>query len=260
MRRPRKIHGAVIWQGPSELDGKPVVLIATRGTRNKENQKTGALIQTYILRSGISPVKATKTGADVSICGECPHRKHSLGSCYVRVEQGPLNVYKAFRRGAYPTLTPGQVSEQLFKGENVRLGAYGDPAAIPFHVWQDALGQAKAVTGYTHQWRTCDQRLRQYSMASCDTIGEASEAGAMDWRTFTVVPKGYSETPAHAFLCPASEEAGKKLTCSECMACGGKSSPNKASVFIPVHGVAFKQSRFTQGLITIERSGANHVQ
>jgi hypothetical protein len=36
-------------------------------------------------------------------------------------------------------------------------------------------------------------------------------------------------------LCPASEQAGKKLTCDTCLACDGASG-KRGSIFIPAHG------------------------
>ena len=251
----RKARAFVIWEGASLIDSKPVVLIATRGTKGKANKKTGSMIQTYILRADLDPVTASKTGEDLSICGECPHRKASAGSCYVRVDQGPLIVYKAYKRGVYPRLSLTEARENL-SGELVRLGAYGDPAAIPQSVWEIVLSAAKGWTGYTHQWKTAEG-LKVFCMASCDSVAEAVLAQSRGWRTFAVVSKldyatrhGLPVVP-NSFLCPASEEGGRKLTCAECLACGGTSSPNKASVYIPVHGAAFKQERFK--LITIGR-------
>jgi hypothetical protein len=90
-------------------------------------------------------------------------------------------------------------------------------------------------------------------MASCDTEEEYNQARANGWRAFYVVPKGFAGKVADAFLCPASEEAGKKLQCVDCMACNGTHAGRKASVFIPVHGVAFKQTRFNN-LIQIGRN------
>lgn len=49
MKTGKKLHGFIAYQGPSQLDGKPVVLIVTRAGR-RSNRKTGALVQTYILR------------------------------------------------------------------------------------------------------------------------------------------------------------------------------------------------------------------
>lgn len=245
--------GFILWEGPSVLDGKPIAVIATKGSKNK---KTGGMIQTYIIRTDLSPVEATKNGEDVSICGECPHRKQHAGSCYVRVEQGPLIVYKAYKRGTYPRLHMIEVSERLHN-EKVRLGTYGDPASVPLLVWRNATQFALAITGYTHQWRTAELGLAVYCMASCDTYAETREAQARGWRTFTVVNKGSSLLPPpNSFLCPASEEGGKKLTCEECLACGGSfNGTRNASVYIPVHGVAYKVERFN--LITIGKA-QNH--
>ena len=49
------MQGVVFYEGPSMLDGKPIVAIATPST---ENRKTGDMIQTWILRRNIDPVRA----------------------------------------------------------------------------------------------------------------------------------------------------------------------------------------------------------
>ena len=248
----KKQRGFVVWQGQSAIDNAPIVLIAIRGRNGHHNKKTGALLQTYILRSDISPVEAIQRGKDRSICGACIHsskQNGGLGSCYVRIDTGPLQVWKAYKRGVYPTLKPIDSQAQC-NGELVRLGTYGDPGALPLLVWSHLLEHAKAYTGYTHLWPTTGSGLARYCMASCDNLGQAEEAQSRGWRSFTVVPTSYTSKPTNSFLCPASEQAGKKLTCSECLACGGLSSTNTASVYIPVHGVQYKQARFTS-LITI---------
>ncbi len=250
MNTKKKLHGFIAWRGPSQLDGKPVVLIVTRAGR-QSNRKTGAVVQTYILRADVSPIDAIRSGEDVSICGDCVHREK--GTCYVNVAQGPTVVYKAFQRGAYPAIFTAQAREEL-AGDIVRLGTYGDPAAIPFHVWETILSSASDWTGYTHQWkREGFKSFARYCMASTDSREEYRQARSHGWRAFYVVPKGSIEPVEGAFLCPASEEGGKKLTCSECLACNGTSSGRQASVFIPVHGVAFKQERFNN-LIQISRA------
>jgi hypothetical protein len=45
-------------------------------------------------------------------------------------------------------------------------------------------------------------------------------------------------------LCPASEEAGKKLTCQECLACGGGN--RQGSIYIPAHGSSAVMKYVTQ--------------
>ena len=260
MKKPR---GFVVWQGASVLDGKPVVLIATRGNSGKKaNGKTGAMVQTYILRADIPPIEAMQTGEDASICGACPHKPSVNGTCYVRIDTGPTQVWRAYKRGLSYQNVACDDAGRLFKGELIRIGAYGDPAAIPFPIWRELLAYSAGHTGYTHQWkRTDSQRLARYCMASCDNEEEEREARALGWRTFTVVTKRAHETRhglpviPGSFLCPASEEGGRKLKCEECLACDGLKGGRKASVYIPVHGVQFKQTRFN--LITI--GGSNHA-
>ena len=65
------MKSAIIYNGLSLLDGKPIVVIATYSNRNT---KTGHVVQTYILREDINPLEASKTGEDYSICGDCPMR------------------------------------------------------------------------------------------------------------------------------------------------------------------------------------------
>ena len=58
----------------------------------------------------------------------------------------------------------------------------------------------------------------------------------MGWRTFRVSldPERDPLRKGEA-LCPASAEAGKKLTCAQCLACGGADG-RRSSIYIPAHG------------------------
>lgn len=247
-------NGIVIWEGPSVIDGAPIMVVATGIKTNSRNAKTGNLIQTWILRSDIKPTDATHTGADESICGACPHRgtlekqadgttKNVGRSCYVTVFQAPLNIFNTTHRGKYERVSL-DAARDIFAMRNVRLGAYGDPAAVPFEVWAHVLEFAARGTGYTHQWKTCDSRFAQYCMASADSMQEAQEAQAKGYRTFRVGTHAESIVKGSEFLCPASKEAGQKTNCAACLACGGLSSPNRANVFIPAHGAANKVAAF----------------
>jgi hypothetical protein len=60
-----------LWRGPSLIDGQEIVVLASGFVRESLNTKTGDMLQVYILRADISPLKASQTGDDVSICGEC---------------------------------------------------------------------------------------------------------------------------------------------------------------------------------------------
>ena len=58
----------IIYQGPSLIDGSPIVAITVS---QSGNTKTGNMVQTYIIRADINPLEASKTGADYAICGAC---------------------------------------------------------------------------------------------------------------------------------------------------------------------------------------------
>lgn len=239
--------GYVVWEGPSLIDGAPIVAIALT---HSSNRKTGDMVQTYILRQDVKPTEALRTGADASICGDCKHRPSTGGACYVVVAQGPTVVWKGYRAGRYPGAGVDQLA-QLGAGRMVRLGTYGDPAAVPAWVWEALVSRASGRTGYTHQWARMDRptvlgenvrALRPIVMASVDTEAELRGARRAGWRTFRILVPG--EMPrAGEFTCPASEEAGKVRTCATCGACdGAQRGTLKASPAIVVHGT--KARRF----------------
>ena len=94
----------ILYEGPSMLDGAPIVAIATTG--KSANRKTGDMIQTWILRQEWSPVDAVRYGADSSICGSCTHRgapaEGKPRTCYVNVGQAPQGIWRAWKAGRYP--------------------------------------------------------------------------------------------------------------------------------------------------------------
>jgi hypothetical protein len=241
MKTPKKPSGYILYRGKSELNGKPIVVIAIT---NSTNSKTGNMVQTYIMAdNGRSPVVSARILEDAAVCGDCKHRSGLGGSCYVNLGQGPRSVMSGVMRGIYP-FNPMQAAIEC-TGRKVRLGTYGDPAAVPFHIWEDLLTNAAGNTGYTHQWRKFKSakslKLMSLVMASADSEADRIEAITRRFRTFRVRS---SDEPIMAgeFQCPASKEAGKKKTCGDCMACDGGIS-RKGSPTIVVHGSL--ASRFT---------------
>jgi len=231
------INGYVLWEGNSRIAPHArIVVIATGIAASSSNSKTGGMVQTYILPADVSPVDAVKSGADASICGSCPHRGKGDGSgrtCYVNVGQGPRAVYVAWKRGNYPLIQDYAV----FNGRRIRFGTYGDPAAVPFAVWDQLAAVADGVTGYTHQWQDpAFGWLRRYCMASADTWEQSQEARLAGWRTFRVSLPGDIVRGEGEAVCPASAESGRKLTCEQCMACGGTSRGLRGSITIKAHG------------------------
>jgi hypothetical protein len=229
-----KPTGFVFYDGPSAIDGAPIIGIAVL---HSENVKTGDMVQTFILRADQSPLAAIDSGADSSICGDCVHRgaDGAPRTCYVDIGKSVMSVFGAWARGAYPLMSPADGARML-QGRAVRMGAYGDPAAIPAKHWRALLRLADGRTGYTHQWRMpFVQQLRALVMASADSESERDVARAMGWRTFRV--RGADETlGAREIVCPASDEGGKARQCITCQACDGADRPGKASVAIIVHG------------------------
>lgn len=247
-----KINGVILYEGPSKIDGAPIVVIAT-GIQNKSrNAKTGAMIQTYIIRSDMHPIEAVKTGADASICGNCPHRGNLADttaadaiaagleggkgrSCYVTLAHGPRSVFQSYKRGIYPKVD-AFTAAKLFEGRMVRLGTYGDPAAAPYAMWKVATRNAAGWTGYTHQWRNIASQWAELVMASADSLADMEAAHAAGFRTFRVTAEPFQNVKGLEVICPASEERGKVTECASCKACMGTSGKAKVSIQIAAHG------------------------
>lgn len=216
------MKSAIIYNGPSLLDGQPIVVIATYSNRNT---KTGTVVQTYILCRDTNPLEASKTGADFSICGDCtmrgevttdPQRKQAKGRrCYVNLGQGVLIVYKSYLRGVYQEGDP----RTMGRGRFVRVGTYGDPGAVPSRVWDELLSEADTWTAYSHQsgWRP------DIAMQSADDHAQAIAHWKNGHRTFRVIADLGDLDKANEALCPASKEAGRRAQCTACKLCKGSS-------------------------------------
>ena len=216
-------------------------------TFGSKNSKTGDMPQIFILRSDLHPTEALKNGEDVSVCGTCIHRPKQLGenalkkysrTCYVNTMSFNA-VYKKYARGGYSKPGLGAIAKRL-EGHRVRLGAYGDPAAVPVSVWDTILAKCQN-TGYTHQWKVCNSDYARYCMASCDTPLDVVLATAKGYRTFFVQNVKQFEDMSRNVdgvkqaICPASREMGKVTTCFACQACNGTRAGLKSNVAIMIH-------------------------
>lgn len=239
-----KINGAIIYRGPSMLDGAPIIVVVTGLAKSSRNEKTGDMLQTWIIRDDINPIEAAKTGQDISICGTCEHKPSLGNTCYVNLSHAPLNIFKSSHRGIYPTVIDLNDIAALGVDRVVRLGSYGDPAAVPVGVWEALTAHASAWTGYTHQWRNAPH-LMALCMASADNAIEAVMAKAMGWRTFRV-RTATEAVMDKEFICPASKEAGNKTDCASCKACMGTSAKAKASPVIIAHGAKSRRFELTR--------------
>jgi len=249
IRKPTR-GSAVLWRGPSALDGQEIVVIATgiparrsRMSGRSTNRKTGKMAQIWIFRTDMSPLAATVSGADASVCGGCalrpllaklaglpttgPRKKVCYLTMQLRAGRGPSTVHKAFRAGRYRDAVAEDI-EALERGA-VRWGAYGDPLAIPqealvAHPFLARLVRAPRRTGYTHRWAELPPETAAWAqtwlMASCETEAQALTAQAAGWRTFRSRSKGAPLLSSERG-CPAAKENGEKLTCATCRQCDG---------------------------------------
>ena len=230
MKKPK---GYIVYEGPSKIDGEPIVGIVTN---QSTNTKTGNLMQLYILRADVRPTLATTTGQDRSVCGDCKHRHFNGGACYVMPFTGPLGVWKAYKKGIYETLDDFNV----FNNRVLRFGAYGDPHALPIDVLIMIKTHIKNGTSYTHLWKTLtglDLNIsKQFTMASVDNIEEKHEAQRLGYRTFRVV-KDYDNLESDEIICP---NITKGVTCIECKLCNGNQIGAK-NIVVKAHGVKSKR-------------------
>jgi hypothetical protein len=228
-------QGLVLWRGPSLIDGKPVACVATGLAHPSENTGTGPMVQSWILRSHVPPVQARQTGGDRSVCGDCLHRDHT---CYVQVWREVSQVYRSLREGAYPDYEHGRHAN-LFRRRAFRAGSYGDPAAVPLEVWQRhrRLCGPAAWTGYTHRWGALGRapEWQELFMASVDSAAQLELARSLGWSTFRVLADGEERRPDE-FVCPKSLEGARRLTCSQCGACGGGAYQGRHTPAIALHG------------------------
>jgi len=236
-----KIPGVILWAGESAIDGAPIVLVANKFDGASGNDKTGAMVQTWILPdprahgievNGARPAKIMAwlkdTGAR-TICGDCPHAwqidesagQYVKGACYVREYQAPAATLGGVYRGAYPVAGvdfPAEWIWRLGKGRDIRAGSYGDPAACPADIWRDFLAMASNRTGYTHMWKSAHAgarrnawRMRDLLMASCDSESDYRAAVDSGFRAFYVVPKNSVNAAAPSAYSVGSHIPGAML-------------------------------------------------
>ncbi len=245
-----------IYRGPSLFDGSPIVVWAQS---NSGNIKTGDMVQTFIQADGLhadnagkdcDPLTMSRDGSDASYCGSCIHRgtpnNNAKGqatdrTCYVTLAHAPLGKHKAYIKGKYPEAFGHDAIAAIGKGRMVRLGTFGDPAAVPNYIWESLLSESVGHTAYTHG---SVNPMPESIMTSADSPVQAREAWERGERTFRVISSLDSVIKGKEILCPASEEAGRKVTCISCKLCAGAKVKGK-SIAIVAHGTSkrkFKES------------------
>lgn len=251
MTKTKKPLGFVIYEGPSLIDGGPIVAILTLPKDpGKGNRKTGEMAQIWILRQDIDPVSANRRGLDRSICGDCPLRgiaqpeadrgQAKKRGCYVVLIHRPAFLFRAYKEGKLPRLDPRSVeAREMLEGYKIRVGAYGDGASVPGESIDPLIEVAAGHTDYTHQLGEPGAYVSaQRSMVSCETLEQAETAWKLGFRTFrTILPEALeSIDKSREIVCPATEEGGKRTTCEDCGLCAGLSSKSPKSIVAVIHG------------------------
>ncbi len=255
----KKPTGIILYDGPSQIDGNPIVVIAN-GFNGNNNNKIGHMIQTWIIRSDMHPQDALRGGQDYSVCGDCLHRGEynpktktvANRTCYVNLLRGVFSVYNAYKRGAY---VPFNYIEHnsLFEGRHVRIGSYGDPAAVSTDVWSLITSMCKDYTGYTQRWGSCDHNLSEYVMASCTTFDQYKQADMLGWRIFRIVTEDDKTRCSNEIACPAQTRG---VQCTKCLLCNG-ASPNRThakNITVDFHGAKGKDKVYAEKLKMLQQA------
>ena len=241
----------VVYRGQSAIDGHEIVAILTGADGRSENSKVGPSAQVWIMRADLEPHTAVKLGADRSVCGDCPLRPSLFQArkaegrilageqpCYVNL-RSPVTVWRAHARKAVDLA--GAMLAVKASGAVVRLGAYGDPAALPEAVVEAIASAASATLGYTHQWREAHASwAARFAMASVDSPAEQLEASALGWRTFRVafgpdLAGGDLGLYAGEIECV---NTSRGVTCADCGLCDGLAygqGDTRKSIVIAAH-------------------------
>ena len=244
MLKPARTNSALVYRGPSALDGAPIVGIVSGLISGSANSKTGSMLQLWLLPdTPESPHVAQRNGDDSSVCGSCPLRPSAIKlaretgrgygaykgekACYVKTWQAPRSLHAALQRGtiAGDPVAGFAAAVRAARGRSLRLGAFGDPAALPQSsgIIQTLVRAVRLHTAYTHQWR--DRRhewLRPFAMASVETELEHWQAKRQGWRTFHADARpGGAPLARNQVACPATTKHA--VQCADCMLCGGAS-------------------------------------
>ena len=261
-------RGLLVYRGPStmpELIAKTEVIGAV--SFYSSNLKVGDEYQTWHFRADSHPVEARRYGqGDASICGEgknaCAFKAkpgQKVGPCYPtgRTLSG---IWGSIGRGNYPQVEELAheiglpVSETLAvvgsTPAGVRLGAYGDPVAMPASIAHHLTRAAKERQGFTHQWRNVSRsEWPRMVMASCELPEQVSQAAALGWRTYTAYPPELTRQEARRAIvnaakgprliiagCPGAAKDGL-VDCAGCpIQCGGVELNKPWHVINAVHG------------------------
>lgn len=205
-----------------------------------ENSKLGFafVVQTY----HFAPEQLKDFTKDSKTCMDCPmsynQNNGKSGGCYTHKGKQLMGLKSMLKRISKLKITEFNQSEFnawvkriRVTAHLVRFGTYGEPTTLPVSIIRILATLGEKTTGYTHQWRTANPEYSNYFMSSTHSIEETEQAQAAGYRSFILIKTKTSK----ATVCPASKEASRRLTCSECGLCNGNSSSFKKDIYINKH-------------------------
>ena len=225
----------VLYKGISQLDNEtPIMVVMSGFTKDSNNTKTGPLVQLYILPVHETPKDIYFSGSK-AVCGDCKYNGNN--GCYVRWS----NLGSIWKSAKNQAAIPMTLSKEFLRGLRVRVGAAGDPAAVPSSVWSELLSTCENFTGYTHQWNKPEFKdLQGLFLASVDNATENLKAHVVGWSTFFVTDSK-EQAKKEGTRCLASagktDSHGLPTTCASCMLCNGKSRKQKTITEV-LHGAS----------------------
>lgn len=197
---------------------------------NANNKKTGLMVQISILDTSLNLRKID--GSEENGQGCSRPQCSAFDGCYVRsffAHVGSIDKnLNDYRAGTLPKMNWVSFMA-LINGLDVRLGEFGDPAAMGLRYVEEIARRARKHTGYTHRWKSCDQDLRFFLMASVENQPDYDLARKMGWKCFYV---GGNPVKGDVMQCPNEGPSG--LLCNQCGLCKGANA--KFSISIEPHG------------------------
>lgn len=216
----------VVYRGPSQLNGEPIIGVLGCVAQKSQNSKTGPMLMLSVFAADLPPHEAWRSGADAAVCGSCPLRP-SLASegglrCYV-TQKAALFVGRIWLAAKGLAVDLDGACRAIARSRRkLRLGHYGNMSALPSGVVAELVAAVNTRGGYgtcyEHEWRRPEsQWLAHFAMASVETEEDALEAQALGWRTYRVKPTNAPLLPTE-IDCP---HYTRGVQCADCGLCNG---------------------------------------
>ena len=238
------MRGLIIYKGPSEFDGKPIVAVLVFSAGNGKTKSPALWVLPDIEVKDGKGYYSTAREAARSVCGGCPlfdvtddKGRHGT-ACFAWAHALPIGgVLRSIAVGNYvPDFEMHKIKAwaELEQPRRLRNAYIGDPAAVPRHVLEPMLQSMEswiAPLGYTHQWRKKkNQWLQSYCMASVESVHDARVAAANGWGVFRVGLHDEDPLPEETW-CPSQ---ARGMSCAACGQCDGRGGRR---IFARAHGV-----------------------